>query len=169
MRPESEQEYVEYVSARLQRLHRTAYLLCGDADRADDIVQSTVTALYVHWKRAKAADNIDGYVHRMLVRRFIDEKRLSWSRVLLVWATPDRAAPPERGFEERDVVTAALAQLADGQRAVLVLRYFCDLSVAETAAALGCSEGNVKSQSARGLATLRRVLRDQFQMTGVPK
>jgi RNA polymerase sigma-70 factor (sigma-E family) len=165
MRPESEQEFVEFVSARLHRLHRTAYLLCGDADRADDIVQSTVTALYVHWRRAKAADNLDGYVHRMLVRRFIDERRLSWSKVLLIRATPDRAAPPERSVEERDLVTSALAQLPGGQRAALVLRYFCDLSIADTAAALRCSEGNVKSQTARGLAGLRRILADQQTLT----
>ncbi|WP_309226208.1 MULTISPECIES: sigma factor, partial [Micromonospora] len=79
MRPDLEREYVEYVRARLPRLHRTAYLLCADAFQADDIVQATLTALYVHWKRAAAADNLDGYVHRILVRRYLDERRRGWS------------------------------------------------------------------------------------------
>src|SRR5262245_61536015 len=75
MKAEAEREYVEYVSARLAHLHRAAYLLCGDGHRADDIVQATLTALYRHWDRATAAQNIDAYVHRILVRRFLDEKR----------------------------------------------------------------------------------------------
>jgi RNA polymerase sigma-70 factor (sigma-E family) len=158
MRPEIEKEYVEYVSARLSRLHRTAYLLCGDGDRADDIVQSTMTALYLHWRRARAADNLDAYVHRMLVRRFIDERRLSWSRVHLTSTTLDWAAPGGHDVEERDAVTSALGQLSRSRRAVLVLRYFCDLSIADTAAVLHCSEGNVKSQTSRGLSALRRLL-----------
>ncbi|NUT35749.1 MAG: hypothetical protein HOV79_22060 [Hamadaea sp.] len=92
MPPDQEQDYVDYVSARLPRLHRTAYLLCADAHRADDIVQATLTALYVNWKRAAAADNVDGYVHRMLVRRYLDEQRRGWTRVLLGDRLPERSA-----------------------------------------------------------------------------
>jgi RNA polymerase sigma-70 factor (sigma-E family) len=158
MRSESEREYVEYVSARLPRLHRTAYLLCGDADRADDVVQATITSLYLHWRRASAADNLDGYVHRILVRRYLDERRRPWSGVVLTADAPDRAASADHSVEDRDTVTAALRRLPKGQRAVLVLRYFCDLTIEDTAAALGCSAGNVKSQSARGLAALRQIL-----------
>jgi RNA polymerase sigma-70 factor (sigma-E family) len=160
MRSESEREYVEYVSARLPRLHRAAYLLCGDADRADDVVQATITSLYVNWRRARTATNLDGYVHRILVRRYLDERRRPWSGVVLAEVAPDRAAPPEHSVEDREAVTAALRQLPRGQRAVLVLRYFCDLSIEATATALGCSAGNVKSQSARGLTTLRHLLAD---------
>lgn len=158
MRAESERDYEEYVSARLPRLHRAAYLLCGDADRADDVVQATLTALYVQWRRARAAQNIDAYVHRMLVRRYFDEKRLAWSRVVLTASLPDKPAQPPSTVEDREEVLAALHRVPRGQRAVLVLRYFCDLSVEETAKALGCSIGNVKSQSARGLAALRQVM-----------
>jgi RNA polymerase sigma-70 factor (sigma-E family) len=158
MRSESEREYVEYVTARLPRLHRAAYLLCGDADRADDVVQATLTVLYVQWRRARAADNIDAYVHRMLVRRYFDEKRLAWSRVVLTSSLPDRPTSPPSTVEDREEVTAALGRVPRGQRAVLVLRFFCDLSVEETARALGCSTGNVKSQSARGLAALRQAM-----------
>jgi RNA polymerase sigma-70 factor (sigma-E family) len=158
MRPELEREYVEYVSGRLPRLHRTAYLLCGDAHRAEDIVQATLTALYAHWKRAARADNIDGYVHRILVRRYLDERRLRWSRVQL-GDLPDRpAAEPASGLEDRDELLTALRALPKGQRAVIVLRYLSDLSVEQTAEALGRSAGNVKSQCSRGLATLRELM-----------
>jgi RNA polymerase sigma-70 factor (sigma-E family) len=168
MRPDLERNYVEYVSARLPRLHRTAYLLCADAHEADDIVQATLTALFVHWKRAAAADNLDGYVHRILVRRFLDERRRGWSKVLLGDRVPERAAPAEHGVEERDALMTALRALPKGQRAVVVLRYYGDLSVEATAEALGCSTGNVKSQCARGLAALREALEGKQSATVVP-
>ena len=157
MRPDDEREYVEFVRARLARLHRAAYLLCGDGHRADDIVQATLTDLYVHWKRAAAADNLDGYVHRILVRRYLDDRRRPWSRVNLGDPAPESLPvdPAERGVEDRDELVTALRALPQGQRAVLVLRFLVDLSVEDTARALDCSAGNVKSQSARGLATLR--------------
>jgi RNA polymerase sigma-70 factor (sigma-E family) len=158
MGPETEREYVEYLNARLSRLHRTAFLLCGDEHRADDIVQSTAVALYLNWKRVQSADNVDGYVHRMLVRQYLDTKRQFWSKVMLTARTLERPAPPEHGFDERSELAPALAQLPKGQRTVLVLRFYCDLSVEDTATAMGCSAGNVKSQSARGLATLRKLL-----------
>lgn len=158
MRPDLEREYVEYVRARLPRLHRTAYLLCADPFQADDIVQATLTALYVHWKRAAAADNLDGYVHRILVRRYLDERRRRWSRVLLGDRLPELPDPAGSGVEERDALLTALRALPKGQRAVVVLRYFGDLSVEATAEALGCSVGNVKSQCSRGLAALRTAL-----------
>jgi len=158
MRPDLEREYVEYVRGRLPRLYRTAYLLCGDAHQADDIVQATLTALYTHWKRASAADNLDGYVHRILVRRYLDERRRRWSKVLLGDAVPDLPAQSDHGFEDRDALMTALRELPKGQRAVIVLRFLSDLSVEATAEALGCSEGNVKSQCSRGLAALRGAL-----------
>lgn len=153
--------YVEYVSARLPALHRAAYLLCGgDAHRADDIVQVTITRLYQRWRRASQAENLDAYVHRMLVHTFIDDKRRAWSRVrLLPWVTETRAAPAdEPAVESRDVLTAALRRLPPRQRAAVVMRFLLDRSVQETADALGCSVGTVKSQTSRGLATLRDAL-----------
>jgi RNA polymerase sigma-70 factor (sigma-E family) len=159
MRPEQEREYVEYVSVRLPRLHRLAYLLCADAHQADDIVQAALTSLYLGWRRASKADSLDAYVNRIVVRRYLDEKRRRWSRVLLGDALPDvPAADGAGGIEQRDELVNALRALPEGQRAVLVLRFLGDLSVEATAEALGCSAGNVKSQSSRGLATLRGVL-----------
>ena len=167
MRSDQEKEYTAYVSGRLHHLHRTAYLLCGDTHRADDIVQATLTALYVQWKRVTAADNVDGYVHKILIRRYLDERRLRWARVRL-GETPAHVASveaAERGIVERDELITALRALPKGQRAVVVLRYFGDLSVEATAEALKCSVGNVKSQCARGLATLRAALPPQGQVS----
>ena len=170
MRPELEREYVDYVSGRLPRLHRTAYLLCGDAHRADDIVQATLTALYVNWRRAVKADNLDGYIHRILVRRYLDERRLRWSRVQLGDAPLEAATavPADHSIDVRDELITALRSLPKGQRVVVVLRFLNDLTVEATAEALGCSVGNVKSQSSRGLATLRELLGTdrQVKVTG---
>src|SRR5215210_7129298 len=94
--PDGDGEYVEYVTARLPTLRRVAFLLCGDAHRADDLVQQTITNLYVRWHKARAANHIDQYVRTMLVRTFIDEKRLAWSRVRLFGTTPERSDAPAR-------------------------------------------------------------------------
>jgi RNA polymerase sigma-70 factor (sigma-E family) len=154
----ADDEYVRFLSSRLPRLHRAAYLLCGDRHRAEDIVQATALNLFLKWRHASAADNMDGYLHRMLVREFLGQRRVRWARVLLTDRLPDRPVVPPESVENRDAVLTGLAKLPAGQRAVLVLRFFSDLSVAETAAALNCSEGNVKSQAARGLATLRKLM-----------
>jgi RNA polymerase sigma-70 factor (sigma-E family) len=166
MKVVDESDYTDYVSARLGRWHKAAYLLCGDGHRADDIVQSTVTTLYRHWQRAVAADNIDAYVHRMLVRHFLSERRKAWSRVLLLSDAPDRATAPESGYEDQEIVRRALTTLPPGQRAVLVLRFLCDLSVEETASALRCSTGNVKAQTSRGLEAMRERLESQIPHPG---
>jgi RNA polymerase sigma-70 factor (sigma-E family) len=158
MRSDSEREYVEYVTSRQSRLHRAAYLLCADTFQADDIVQATLTSLYLSWRKAVRADNLDGYVHRILVRRYLDERRRPWSRVLLGEKVGEEQTTEDRGFEVRDELMAALRSLPKGQRAVVVLRYFSDLSVEATAEALGCSTGNVKSQCSRGLTALRTTL-----------
>jgi len=161
----TDREYVEYVAARLPTLHRTAYLLCGDRHLADDVVQATITALYVNWSRAGRVGNLDAYVRRMLLHKLIDEKRRKWSKVRLMWSTPEPPPrPPDERTEQRDAIVAALTQLPQGQRTVLVLRYFCDLSIEEAAAALSCSTGNIKSQTSRGLAALRPLL--ETSMTG---
>lgn len=153
-------EYVEYVRARLPELKRLAYLLCGDDHRADDLVQESVTKLYVSWSAARKADNLDRYVRTIVVRTHIDDTRRAWFRVRLFGAVPDRAQPVPCGSDDRLVLRAALAGLPAGQRAVLVLRFLCDLPVTEVADILGCAGGTVKSQSAHGLAKLRAALED---------
>ncbi|MER7276189.1 SigE family RNA polymerase sigma factor [Dactylosporangium sp. NPDC000244] len=161
MRADTQAAYVDYVSARLPALHRAAYLLCGgDAHRADDIVQTTITRLYQHWKRAARSDNIDAYVHRMLVHAFVDERRLTWSRVRLTdWVDerPGDTAAHEQ-VDDRSSLVAALRRLPPRQRAVLVMRFLLDRPVEEVADALRCSVGTVESQSSRGLDALRGML-----------
>jgi RNA polymerase sigma-70 factor (sigma-E family) len=139
-------------------LRRVAYLLCQDWAGADDLVQSAITRLYLHWGKARNAASIDAYTRTILVRIFISERRSGWyRRVLLVEAHHDA---PGRYFDHdaRLDVRAALATLPPRQRATLVLRFFCDLSVDETARELGCTAGTVKSQTAKGLEAMRRAL-----------
>jgi RNA polymerase sigma-70 factor (sigma-E family) len=159
VRATDEQQYTEYVTARLPALRRIAFLLCGDAHRADDIVQNAITRLYVHWRKARAAENIDAYVRTIVVRTFLNEQRTGWlARVRLVSEMPDRPAPPALDVETSQVLHAALARVPPRQRAVLVLRFLYDLPVAEVAGMLGCSTGNVKSQTSHGLDSLRKQL-----------
>lgn len=152
-----DQDYVEFVAARLGPLRRIALHLCGDAHDADDLVQDVITKLYVRWP-VRGVDNLDGYVRTMLVRMFIDARRRGWWRVRLFGSPPDRPGAGGAGVEDRTVLRAALAQVPARQRAVLVLRFLCDLPVTEVAAALGCSTGTVKNQTTRGLAAMRELL-----------
>ncbi|MEV4490199.1 SigE family RNA polymerase sigma factor [Micromonospora coxensis] len=158
MQDASEQEYVDYVTARIPALRRLAYLLAGDEHRADDLVQQTITTLYVKWRQARTADRLDAYVRTMLVRTYINERRLAWARVRLFRDTPEPPPFEDGGVEDRQVVRAALSRVPRRQQAVLVLRFYYDLPVDEVAGMLGCSSGTVKSQTSRGLATLRRLL-----------
>ena len=155
----SDAEYLAYVGGRTPALRRVAHLLCGDGHQADDLVQETITKLYARWPRLNRVDNLDGYVHTMLVRTFLDERRRGWfRRVALAGDVADRAAPEPADAAQRLVVRQALAQVPRRQRTVLVLRFLYDLPVAEVAEVLECSPGTVKSQTSHGLATLRRLL-----------
>ena len=129
MAPQPDRDYVDYASGQMARLHRVAYFMCGDLHRAEDLVQATLVSLYAAWNSAKYADNLDAYVHRILVRRFIDEKRSAWSRVLLRDRLPDKVEESGDGVTDRATIVAALRALPVGQRAVVVLRYYSDLSV----------------------------------------
>jgi RNA polymerase sigma-70 factor (sigma-E family) len=154
-------EYDSYVAARLPTLRRSAYLLCGDWDRGDDLVQKVLTQLFVRWSHARRADNLDAYVQTMLVRRFLDEGRSGWARFVQL---TDSETEPHRTVSDlpdpatRLDVRAALASLPARQRAVIVLRFLHDMSVEQTADTLGCRTGTVKSQTSRALAELRRLL-----------
>jgi RNA polymerase sigma-70 factor (sigma-E family) len=159
MSERSDAGYLDYVNGRLVALRRMALLLSGDPHQADDLVQETITKLYARWPRISQVDNVDAYVHTMLVRAFLDEKRRGWWRVGLFAAAPDRAAPPPQ-IEEQAVLRAALAEVAPRQQAVLVLRFLCDLPIAEVAEILGCTPGTVKSQTSHGLNRLRQILGD---------
>jgi RNA polymerase sigma-70 factor (sigma-E family) len=147
-------------------LRRTAYLLCHDWHTADDLVSTTLAKLYDKWRRARQADNIDAYVRAMLVNAWLDERRRPWRREVPADELPevaDVAAPP-RG-EHADLL-ALLRSLPKRRRAVLVLRFYLDHSVEETAEVLGISPGTVKSQTARALDTLRAALPNPSQVRG---
>ncbi|MBO2464559.1 SigE family RNA polymerase sigma factor [Actinomadura violacea] len=163
--PGRDDEFTAYVTARTPWLRRVAYLLCQDWHRADDLVQTAITRLYLHWRRASAADNVDGYARTVLVRVFLAEQRGGWRRrVRLVPEPPDESGgPPD--LDGRLDLRDALAALPPRQRAAVVLRFYCDLSVEQTAAVLDCSAGTVKSQTARGLDALRRVLQPVQSLT----
>jgi len=154
----TDEDFTGYVQARLAWLRRVAYLLCQDWQNADDLVQTAITSLYVHWRRAGAMENIDGYARTILVRAFLTERRAGWARrVTLAGRVPDTPARAPDADGALDV-RAALAGLPPRQRATLVLRFYCDLNVDQAAKVLGCSAGTVKSQTAKALASLRRAL-----------
>jgi RNA polymerase sigma-70 factor (sigma-E family) len=155
--PQETDAYREYVSGRLDQLRRTAYLLCGDWHMADDLVSIALVRLLRHWRRVSTMENIDAYVRRTMLRAWLDERRRPWRREQATGAFPERPdeRDPPNQIVDRLTILAHLAALPPGRRAVIVLRYFNDLSVEETAQALGCSTGTVKSQTARALDTLR--------------
>jgi RNA polymerase sigma-70 factor (sigma-E family) len=163
MKPSEEQDYLDFVSGKAVPLRRVAYVLCGDWHQAEDIVSVAITKLYVNWRRVRTVDNLDAYARQVVVRTFLDEQRRRWSRVRRYADPPEPAQSHPGGADAVDLrltLVGALARVPPRQRAVLVLRYLTDLTVAETAQALDCSEGNVKSQTSHGLATLRRLLPD---------
>ncbi|WP_290052367.1 SigE family RNA polymerase sigma factor [Amycolatopsis solani] len=151
-------DFTEYVTARAGWLRKVAYLLCGDWHRADDLVQSAITRLYANWPRASRADNLDGYARRTLVNTFLAEQRTSWWKRVDLRGTEHERPAPGSDVEAALDLRAALDRLPARQRATVVLRYFGDLPVAETARALGCSEGTVKSQTSKAVETLRELL-----------
>jgi RNA polymerase sigma-70 factor (sigma-E family) len=153
----NEEAYREYVVARMDRLRRMAYLLCHDWHTADDLVSSALLKLYRNWSTAQRADNLDAYVRRILLRSWLDERRRPWRRESSTDEVPDAPAPaPAPDGDAR--LLDLLRRLPQRRRAVLVLRFYCDLSVEETAATLGVSVGTVKSTTARALDTLRTTL-----------
>ena len=155
MKRADEDDFRAYVLSRMDRWRRTAFLLCQNWHTADDLVSITVTKLYRSWGKAGRADNRDAFAQRVLSRSWLDESRRASRRE---WA---QAHPPELSFSvpdritDRESLARLLKALGPSQRAVVVLRFYLDYSVEETAEILQVSQGTVKSQSARGLETLR--------------
>ena len=153
-----------YATSSRAALRRTAYLLCGDWHKADDLVQSALIKLYVAWPRLRSTESPGAYTHRILVRCFLDERRRPWRRETSLDLVENEPASDRAADDVLDL-RAALAQLPRRQRATLLLRYWVDATVAETADTLGCSEGTVKSQTARALNSLRTSLGDAALVT----
>ncbi|WP_433167158.1 SigE family RNA polymerase sigma factor [Kribbella sp. CA-247076] len=150
----------EFVAVHRGRLLRTALrLTAGDPHWAEDLVQSALVRLYQHWHTAQHVTALGAYADKVVVNGFLAETRRCW-RKRETLTDELREIPPVTtgGHEDRLVMLAAVGQLPERQRAAVVLRFFYDLDVAATAAVLGCSEGTVKSQTARGLDKLRNMV-----------
>ena len=154
--------FTEFAAASRARLRSTAYLLCGDWHRASDHVQEGLIRVYVAWPRLVRHGGELAYARKAVVSAFLDasRKRSSTER-----PSPERLDSSSgedfaAAIADRAALMAALARLPARQRACVVLRYFEELDVRETAAALSCSEGNVKSQTSRALVSLRAMFDD---------
>jgi len=149
----------EFVAARSAALLRTAYLLTGDRALAEDLLQTALTKAYLSWDRVRDRAAVEAYVRRILVTTATSWWRTRWRR-----EAPSDLLPDEPGtdataeLDDRDLIWRHLCALPAQQRAVIVLRFYEDMSEAAVAALLGCSTGTVKSQTSRALATLRRRL-----------
>ena len=161
-------EFTAYAESASGRLLGTAFLLCGNWHTAEDLTQATLAKVFAAWRRISSRDAVQAYTRRTLLNTyFVDCRRKRRGEVL----TPDPAVltgpvVPPPAPELRLELMAALAELPPRARAVVVLRYWEDMSVDQVAALLGCSPGNVKSQSSRALAKLRLLLGDTG--TGTP-
>jgi RNA polymerase sigma-70 factor (sigma-E family) len=152
-------EFREFVVSRQRTLRREAYLMCGDWHRAEDFVQITLSRLYASWGRVDGR-GADAYSRRILANAVIDERRRPWRREITVSSVPDYGydAGSSTASDVRADLIRALASLPARQRVTLVLRFWVDASVNETAQILGCSTGTVKSQTSRALNTLRQLI-----------
>jgi RNA polymerase sigma-70 factor (sigma-E family) len=158
-----EAAFVEFAQAASARLRRTAFLMCGDWELAADHVQEGLIRVYVAWPRLTRAGGEYAYARKAVVSALIDHSRRRSSTEVADARVVDLATQVSTGRDVAEEVSAraalmsALAALPPRQRACVVLRYFEDLDIHDTATALGCSEGTVKSQTSRALASLRSV------------
>jgi RNA polymerase sigma-70 factor (sigma-E family) len=150
-------EFSAWMAARQPALLRTAYLLTGDHHSAEDLVQTTLAKVYLSWDKVHRREVIDGYARRVLINENNSVWRRAWKkREVSSDVLPDRTGVVDEYDEGQSSALWQFVQtLPRKQRAVVVLRYYEELSEAETAEALGISVGTVKSQASRALATLR--------------
>lgn len=155
-----EDDFRAFVVGRSAALLWYAHLLTGDRHVAEDVVQTALAKTALAWSRVRRKDNPEGYVRRAIVTTHLNaQRRRPWrEQPREIIPDADHAPPPDAELDDRDVMWQALAELPPRQRAVLVLRYYEDLSEAEIAETLGCSRGTVKSQAAKGLSHLRRIV-----------
>ena len=153
----SAEEFTEFAAVASPRLRRAAFLLCGDWHMAENLAQTALAKVFVSWRRIARQDAAHAYATRTLVNTYLADKRRKRPAEVLTGKLPERPDEPPPP-EARIVVLGALATLPAKARAIVVLRYWADLSVEQVADMLGCSPGNVKSQSARALDKLRAVL-----------
>lgn len=148
--------FTDFVANTSHRLLRSAWLLCGDAGRAEDLVQTVLAKAWRQWGRI-GPGNPEAYVRQMLFHTYVTWWRRKWRAEVPADRLPDRAQPGDVAGDvaTRDALNRALARISRQQRAVLVLRFLEDLSVVDTAEVLGCTPATVTTQTSRALAAMR--------------
>jgi RNA polymerase sigma-70 factor (sigma-E family) len=155
--PDTDSEFHTFVAGRLERWRRSAYLLCHDWHLADDLVSEAVIRLFRHWSKVRKAANPDACAQKILTRCWLTERsRGWWRRERSSAATPARAEQQDERVIDRLPLAQLLKDLGPRQRAALVLRYYLDYSVEDTAEILGIAPATVRSQCARALEQLRK-------------
>lgn len=154
-------DFADFVRARSDSLHRTAYLMTGSRDRAQDVVQTALTKLYVAWPRRAGWGDRDAYTRKVVTNVVLSSVRRRWWGERPTAELPERPDPDATAMVgERDALRRALVSLPTRQRTAVVLRHYLDLSESDTAAAMSCPVGTVKSLTARGLQSLRSHLEE---------
>ena len=149
-------EFEVYVACRRRSLLRTAWLLTGDWHAAEDLVQTALMRCYPKWGRLHAQSEADAYVRRAIFNTYVSLRRRKWRGELACAVVPESSdGDISDEVVQSQMMLAALARLAPRQRAVIVLRFYEDLTEADTALSLGCTVGTVKSQTAKALRSLR--------------
>ena len=162
-----EEDFRQFAASRQKQLLRTAYLLCGDWHAAEDLVQTAFGQLYRSWRRVRRVEHPDAYAKRVLYHCHLSAKRRRRFTTVPIESVPEPAIPGEGlGDGSTRVLIEALAELPERARAVVVLRFWEDYSVAQTADALGISQGTVKSQTSRALVLLRTRIGDSLSDIG---
>jgi RNA polymerase sigma-70 factor (sigma-E family) len=150
------EDFRRYVVGRQRSLLRTAWLLTGDWASAEDLVQTALVRAWPHWARIATGEGADAYVRRIMINKSIDWRRRRWQGEVPTQVLPEPMTGGGVDLELQQTLVLAVRSLPLRQRAAIVLRYFDDLSEIETAAAMGCAVGTVKSQTSKALASLRR-------------
>ena len=155
-------EFAEFVSARSSALHRAAYLMVGDVSLAQDLVQEALTKTYVAWPRLRDTSRAEVYTRKAITTTAISWfRKKAWYGERATDSLPEHSAGGhEDSVTESGWLWAAMLELPVRQRAAIVLRYYEDLSEAQTADAMGCAVGTVKSQVSAALSKLRERLGD---------
>jgi RNA polymerase sigma-70 factor (sigma-E family) len=152
-------DFVEFVAERWESLYRLAYLLTASPTAAEDVLQTTLEKAYVSWARIGRMEYPEAYVRRMLANAVVSNSRRGWLREVLSERLPETAGEPvEVGVLDRALLWPLVCALPARQRAVVVLRYYEDLTELQISDVLGCAPGTVKSQASAALKALRRAL-----------
>ena len=154
-----DEDFAEFVNARWGSLYRLAYLLTASPASAEDLLQTTLEKAYMNWSRIGRMEYAEAYVRRMLVTTLVSSRRRAWHGEQPFGQLPEAAvASEELPVLDRALLWPLVCALPVRQRAVIVLRYYEDLSEAQIADVLGCAPGTVKSQSSAAIGALRRAL-----------